>query len=336
MHRRTGALLLGTLMSALPMTGLAAGRIDCSLLKEQRTPEQADQWFAYSIMAGRCHDFRAVAMRIGPGGIRTVEIRHRVSDEGEWETTRFLDGPHPDVRSNAHLERRWQIAAEALNRAGGDEDDVVTAMKRHYRFRMVGQSRVADREAVVIDIQPRDALRYGHRLWLDRTTGLLLKQQLLGRQGDPLEVIQLASLSDVSLYAGQLALPDRRRLPESRWSPQWLPPGFYPQPVDDEVVIDGVTMRRQLYSDGLSTLSVFLGPLDEAVSLREGVHQLGNFRAASRHLSHDRQSWQLVAVGEVPTEVLTHTVSGIDWQSGNDAEAETAAAPAAGGASPSS
>ncbi|OHV11827.1 MucB/RseB C-terminal domain-containing protein [Kushneria phosphatilytica] len=333
MRRWFGASLLGALLSGLPLAVLAGESIDCGALKDQPRPRQASQWFANSIVAGRCYEFRARAMRIGPGGIRTVEIEHRVDHQGEQETTRFLDGPHPDTRRNLHLDRYWQVASEALDRANGKKSDAVAAMQQHYRFRTIGHDRIADRETVVIDIIPRDGLRFGHRIWLDQATSLLLKQQLFGQHGEPLEVVQMASLNDVSLFSGQVPLPGYHPLPEKSWSPQWIPPGFYPQPVDSEVTVDGITMHRQLYSDGLSTLSVFLGPINQSVSLREGVHQLGNFRAASRHLTHDQQTWQLVAVGEVPTEVLTHTVAGIDW-SPDPARAARAASASASDTSP--
>ena len=42
-------------------------------------------------------------------------------------------------------------------------------LSRHYSFRFLGEDRVAGRQARVVAIIPRDAYRYGYRLYLDAT-----------------------------------------------------------------------------------------------------------------------------------------------------------------------
>ena len=39
----------------------------------------------------------------------------------------------------------------------------------------------------MIAIKPRDAWRFGYRLWLDRRNGMLLRSVLLDEQGYPVE-----------------------------------------------------------------------------------------------------------------------------------------------------
>ena len=52
-----------------------------------------------------------------------------------------------------------------------------------YDLRLVGESRVAGRPAVVLAVTPRDQHRYGFELHLDRDTGLPLKSLLLNEKG---------------------------------------------------------------------------------------------------------------------------------------------------------
>ena len=52
-------------------------------------------------------------------------------------------------------------------------------LKGQYTFRIERQDRIAGQQARKIVFQPTDKYRYGHHLWVDEKTGLLLKTQLL-------------------------------------------------------------------------------------------------------------------------------------------------------------
>ncbi len=45
-------------------------------------------------------------------------------------------------------------------------------------------------------MQPRDAYRYGYRLWADKASGLLLRADVLGERG---EVLETSAFSDVPI-----------------------------------------------------------------------------------------------------------------------------------------
>ena len=55
---------------------------------------------------------------------------------------------------------------------------------------------MADHEANVLAVKPRDEHRYGYRLWADRASGLLLRVDVIGERG---EVLETAAFSDVSI-----------------------------------------------------------------------------------------------------------------------------------------
>lgn len=192
-------------------------------------------------------------------------------------------------------------------------DDTVRQLQKHYDFSLIARDVVAGRKAVVMDVTPRDDQRFPHRLWLDIASGLPLRQQLLNAQGQVVDTVQIVRIDSLVRSSDTLYLHDSggAAIPEADWHPDWLPDGFYRQPASLEVTLNGADLERELYSDGLATLSLFAGPAGDGTALREGVHQLGNFRAAARHLQHDGQTWQVIAVGALPAPVLTRVVSGV-------------------------
>ena len=58
-----------------------------------------------------------------------------------------------------------------------------TDLSSYYDVRVAGESRIADRPAVVLAVIPRDQHRYGFELHVDKQTGLPLKSLLLNDKG---------------------------------------------------------------------------------------------------------------------------------------------------------
>ena len=59
---------------------------------------------------------------------------------------------------------------------------------------MIGRSRIAGRSAQQIRIISKDKTRFGLNVWLDQETGLLLKLNMFGQEGQLLEQIQVTSI----------------------------------------------------------------------------------------------------------------------------------------------
>ncbi|QJQ94726.1 MULTISPECIES: MucB/RseB C-terminal domain-containing protein [Halomonadaceae] len=285
---------------------------DCRVLKDREAPQGASQWFERSMWANHCFIFQARAVRISNDGVRTLALSHDVQDGIEREVARFLDGPA------LILERRGRIGRGGWANVQSDTPASPTAIMSHleefYRLRIDGEERVAGRNAVRLDIEPLDAMRYGHRLWLDHATALPLKQVLLDSSGRELETFQVTELQRPRLYDGQVQLDELREPPPDPWRAGWLPPGYVPQPVATRSSVHDDAVGHRLFSDGLSTLSVFVEPLDgDGPALAPGMHRLGISYAAVRHLELGGQPMQLVAMGELPPQVLLRIVEQIVW-----------------------
>ena len=64
-----------------------------------------------------------------------------------------------------------------------------------YVVTTAGEGRVAGRSATRVAVTPRDAYRYGYRLWLDQETALLLRSDLVSAEGERLEVFQFSQIT---------------------------------------------------------------------------------------------------------------------------------------------
>ena len=206
------------------------------------------------------------------------------------------------------------------------------AAEKHYRIHIDGEDRIAGRRAVHIMLCPWDEDRFGHRLWLDHDTGMLLRSELHDARGENLEEFQFASL-----VIGE-GIPESALEPEPgegwvheplidqnaeapapdmpiQWHAGWVPDGFV---LADAEVCDlrgsddpAVAM---MWSDGLAAFHVFVesipdGPVADLVS-RDGATVV-----VTHMVSPLRQDRHLVTVvGEVPTSTARRIARSVYYQ----------------------
>lgn len=113
-----------------------------------------------------------------------------------------------------------------------------------YSLSLFGTDRVAGRSAVRLAVAPRDAHRFGYRLWLDEETALLLRSELIDGEGKPLEIFQFTNITvgsevqaqalepqtDATGMVSHMTLASNRSVsktaPAVRWHAGWVPSGF--------------------------------------------------------------------------------------------------------------
>ncbi|WP_069383504.1 MucB/RseB C-terminal domain-containing protein [Halomonas caseinilytica] len=315
-----GCVALPAMAREASTTASASEALDCAALDEQETPSSAEAWFVRSRWASHCYAFQASAVRIGVDGVRTLALSHDIEDGVEREVARFLDGP-PAVH-----ERRG--GAARLSGLGGEgSPERLGAGTRHledfYRLRLAGESRIASRHAVRLEIEPLDDQRYGRHLWLDATTALPLKQVLLDERGRAVETFQITELRNPRLYQGGIERLSRDVDQDERaWRPGWLPDGFALQAAGtSESSHPGVEQR--IYGDGLATLSLFVEVVSGQKLLKPGVHRLGVSHAAVRHSELGGRPRQVVVMGELPPAVLKRVAESIEWHGGQSTAASS-------------
>ena len=273
----------------------------------------AQPWLQRLAAAEQSQSFQGHFVYERNGSFSTHRIWHQVSADGVVrERLLQLDGPVQEV---VRVGGQVQCSSSAFADQAADTQIWpvrplnIAQVGESYDVRVVGASRVAGREAVVLGLIPRDQHRYAVEMHLDEATALPLKSLLLNAEGQLLERLQLSDLelvesADADLLASGECKPmqvvEARSSVADAWRADWLPAGFVlkavtvrPSSISDESVASLV------YGDGLASFSVFLEPLGGA-AVEEARSQLGPTVAVSRRLSTVEGDVMVTVVGEVP------------------------------------
>jgi len=212
----------------------------------------------------------------------------------------------------------WAEKREALRPFPDQINTPGNAIEEHYTLRLLGVERVAGFEADVLHIQPRDALRFGYRVWSEKQTGLTVKMQTLDGQG---QVIEQMVFSELQLDAPvkmetlsklmaktqgyKILRPQLTKTTAEAqgWRLRQAVPGFQAMSSHtrgDPAAPAGTLPMQWVFSDGLSSVSLFVEPFDAQRHRREGASALGATHSLTVRLG---QHW-LTAMGEVPPATL--------------------------------
>jgi sigma-E factor negative regulatory protein RseB len=188
----------------------------------------------------------------------------------------------------------------------------VTAIREFYTAHRIGADRVAGFDADIVQLLPKDALRFGYRIWSEKKSGLVVKMQTLDRGG---KVLEQAAFSELQLdapvrmerIARMMAVPEGWRVEQpdavktsaaaEGWALKAPVAGFRPMSCYKRPA-EGVL--QWIFSDGLASVSVFVEPYDRDRHVQEGVFASGATHTLTRRL----QDWWITAVGEVPPATL--------------------------------
>ncbi|WP_028453766.1 MucB/RseB C-terminal domain-containing protein [Chitinilyticum aquatile] len=287
------------------------------------SPAEATRLIERANQAAQQTSYQGVFMHQHDDMVESFRIIQLVEGGSEQERCESLDGPtreyvrtgaqyhmfHEDTPLNLVLDRAAtsRFFPRLTHRVG----DVLAS----YQLRKLGRDRVAGLEADVYQLEPRDGLRYPHRLWINEASGLLLKSMMLGAQREPVETYTFVQLRLGGGFDKKLLKPVNPVHPvlldssvgkplqgglESQWQIRDLPPGFVLQkqivrtPQGDK----GRKVQHLVYSDGLVTVSVFLDP--SVVQLAPGLARQGSLHFFVRPLP--RQT--VTVLGEVPAETV--------------------------------
>lgn len=262
------------------------------------------------------------------GAMSSARIWHVCEGDVQIERIDVLSGtPRTTLRRNQSVLTFWpesRTVRSEQREAVAVFPNLLTpgkdfATAEFYGARQVGQGRVAGFDADIVLLSPRDALRFGYRIWSEQRTGLVVKTQTLDAQGRVLEQSAFSELQlDVPAQAEKLkqmmASTDGYRIERSEhvkstadaegWQLRGAVPGFRPQHVYRRPTTDAATVVQWIFSDGLATVSLFLEPFDAERHPREGTAELGATHTLTRQIAGADRPWWVTAVGEVPAQTL--------------------------------
>lgn len=253
--------------------------------------------------------------------MQSMRIIHGVDEHGERERLISLSGPSREViRDNdkvtCFMPDDRSVMVEKVNTRRLIPYTIPETTQRineYYQLSIAGDDRIAGLEARKIAIIPRDKFRYGHNLWLARENGLLLRAEVINEEGEEVEKLMFTNITFYDQLPEQLLMPESegegyvwRRMDEAGkdemavkfvWVIADMPAGFELKASRRHTMSNrSALVEQQVYSDGLSSLSIFVEPQNDSVKGFIGSSRKGAVNAYARLLDGRR----ITVVGEVP------------------------------------
>ncbi len=266
------------------------------------------------------------------GKSETFRITHIVDGSGEHERLEVLDGsPREVVRNNEEVKCFLPDEKVILVESRGQQQSFPALLPsssanlgEHYILRKGEISRVAGYESQQIVLEPRDSLRYGHALWGELNTGLILKARTMDERNEIIEQyafnqLQIGGVIDKNALKSRFGMEGeawrvhspqaaQSRSAGGEWQFRVQLPGFRKVAGMKRALAgqSGMEISHFVFSDGLASISVFIEPLAEQ-KVETAIYSVGAInvykRAQGQHL--------LTVLGEVPVGTLKQLGDGI-------------------------
>ncbi|HET7864628.1 MAG TPA: MucB/RseB C-terminal domain-containing protein [Burkholderiaceae bacterium] len=273
------------------------------------------------------------------GAMSSARITHYCDGHSQIERVDALDGQlrsvfrHDDVvhtlwpaSRQAVVEQREPLRGFPALVGGGGRHGALA-----YEALPERVDRIAGHEAQVLLLKSRDDLRFSQRLWSEKNTGLLLRADTLGAQGEVLESSAFSELALGARLQPALLMQEMNRLEGYRvlrpvtvrtdlaregWVLREAVPGFVSlscikrplEPTAAQVPEQGAFLLQAIYSDGLTHVSIFIEPGETGSGRLEGLSTQG----ATSSLSARRGDWWITVVGDVPAATLRRFAASIE------------------------
>ncbi len=289
-------------------------------------------WLTRIHEAAARQNFQGTFVVSGGGAVSSARIAHYCEGSNQYERIESLDGQARHVfRHNELVQTLWPAnrvvlieQAQTMTSFPALLQGGVDRLAEFYDVNPQGNERIAGREAHVLLVQPRDAHRFGYRLWSDKASGLLLRSDVLN---DRSEVLETSAFSEVTIgvrpQLDSVTGPMRKlegyrvirpsltptRMEAEGWGMRQLVPGFrevscvrrpMESPTSNPQEASAEPVLQAIYSDGLTYVSVFIERFDANRHQRAIRTAVG----ATQTLMRRHGDWWITVVGDVPPATL--------------------------------
>lgn len=311
-------------------TGVIRFLLACSLLASSAAwsaDHRADLLLQRMTKAVESLSYEGIFVYIHGKKTETMQIVHTRDERGQREHLLSLTGePREVIRDDNILTCIWPASRAVVieprrSRLGGLPaaiPDRGFGPDSPYRFTLGEEQRIAGLPCRTVSIEPHDDLRYAHRLCIDEESGMLLKSEMLDRDGVIIEQFMFTNIqfpvrvSDerfqpvmqgdgfrtyrVENQSGPDDLP-----PDPDWNVRDIPPGFDLVSVTKRLMAANQNpVQHMVLSDGLATVSVFISRAPSLDDLYVGATQSGALNA----MAVPSGDYQVTVVGEVPSDTV--------------------------------
>jgi sigma-E factor negative regulatory protein RseB len=268
------------------------------------------------------------------GQMQSAKIWHVCEGSQQMERVENLTGaPRSTFRHNekvvTFMPEQKVVRTEKREPTGNFPELVQSAdnqIARFYKIKPEGVERIAGLESDVVQLVPKDNLRFGYRVWTEQKKGLVVQLQTLDANGRVLEQAAFSELQfDVPVQMDKLLQMmdkvDGYRVEESAlvktsasaegWQLMTPVAGFMPMSCFKRPTSSGQLPddpMQWVFSDGLASVSLFVEPFDRQKNRQESAMTMG----ATHTITHRLGDYWITAMGEVPMGTLKQFVSGLE------------------------
>ncbi len=299
---------------AMRCLALAAGLLVCA----PSLAQDAEAWLQRMTQALQRTDYRGVLIYSQGGQMHGVQVYRSASGDAPRERLIALDGAEREVLREGRrvICQRGGSTPVAGLPGGLDSAAADSGSLENYQLKLEGEDRVAGLATQIVTIEPRDAFRYGQRIWLEQETGLPLRSVLFGSDARvasqslfaQIELGYRPSAAELGACADgstPTATPGEQASGTPRWTVRDLPPGFRLLRAMHDAQRAGA--EHQVYSDGLALVSIYIEPRAAAIEPLSGGVQRGALSLFGRALGNVH----ITVVGEVPALTVERMAQGM-------------------------
>jgi sigma-E factor negative regulatory protein RseB len=301
-----------------------------------QSPERGvAEWLARMHDAARLRSYVGTfVLTVNNGGMSSARIWHASEGDVQVERVELLTGaPRSVFRRNEQvvtfLPESRVVRTERRESLGIFTNLIkssASSIPDYYLARRLGTDRVAGFEAEVVQLVPKDNLRWGYRIWSEKKSGLVVKLQTLDTDGGVLEQSAFSELvldapvrtdslirmmSATEGWRVERAEVVKTTAEAEGWQLKSVPAGFKPVSCYRRPIMGAPTPEgtmQWIFSDGLAAVSLFVEQFDGRRHGQETLFATG----ATDTLTHRIHDWWLTAVGEVPPRTLRAFAQGLE------------------------
>lgn len=296
-----------------------------TLAPRAETQEEAWQLLQKAAVAGHVMSYTGIFVYSNASQTKAVQVKHVYDGKGEYarnvtleETPKelFTEGQEL-VIYNRKKEKVIIEKRQAKNIFPNILPIKTQQLKAGYELHAAETGRVAGRSARLLLLVPKDSFRYTHHFWVDQEYGILLKYEVHNTKHKVLERVAFNELNlvenlDLDWFQPQIDTSKQYEMedpviviPDSAGGKPWrlsdLPSGYRKV---DQIKVQAhnrkAPMTQLIFCDGLSSVSLFIEPLNEQMKPFTGHHVKGN----TSLYADVKKGYQITVVGEVPTDTV--------------------------------
>jgi sigma-E factor negative regulatory protein RseB len=292
-------------------------------------------WVQKMSDAMRNLNYRGDFVYVHENHLESMQISHYRDVHGEKERLISLNGEAREViRDNQNLTCIWPSSRKVVVDVSRKNSfspifipEDIARLEKFYVMKLLGKDRVANMNAVVVHIDPKDKYRYGMKFWINEDNGLMMKSNLINENGKVVEKVMFTSLK---LFEGdeKLVIDTMPKIDENftlvryhsgdssksfaadnSWQLGQTPGGFWRESVMKRKIPGSDDFVHQMvYTDGLASLSVFIERQSGITS--QGESSMGAVNAFIRILKNH----SVTAIGEVPAVTVKEVAESVSYQ----------------------